>query len=127
MKRILMIDDDLRYLEILQLMLEDDGYSVFTSSNGKDLATLIETHEPDVVLMDVLLAEENGVSLAHEYQQRTMTSNTPFIFISAWTGVNDLPLPKNSLKLFKPFSRAELVKAVEQTIGRKESAVTRHV
>ncbi len=124
MVKVLMIDDDMRYLEILKIMLEDDGYEVHTATNGTELDKLIDLHEPDVVLMDVLMGTENGLVLAHDHRQKAMSSKTPFIFISAWTGVKDIPLPTNSLRLFKPFSHSELVRAVDQAVRRNTTLVT---
>jgi DNA-binding response OmpR family regulator len=116
--RILMMDDDPRYLDLLRFMLEDDGYEVHTGTNGSELAALVSQCDPNVIILDVLLGDQNGVTLAHELRQQTPSPEIPIIFVSAWTGARDFRLPKNSFRVFKPFTHSEILKTIEQALGQ---------
>lgn len=117
------MDDDPRYLDLLKMMLEDDGYEVVTGTNGNDLSQLVTQHSPSVIVLDVLLGDQNGVALAHDLRQSLVATDIPIIFVSAWTGARDIKLPKHSFRVFKPFTRSEIVGVIEQALGQKTTSV----
>ncbi|MCB1058652.1 MAG: response regulator [Calditrichaeota bacterium] len=121
--RILLMDDDSRYLDLLRMMLESDGYDVATGTNGSELPELVSRHAPHVIVLDVLMGSLNGVSLAHELRQTSSSADTPIIFVSAWTGARDIKLPKNSYRVFKPFTHSEITSAIEQALGKTATSV----
>lgn len=121
--KILMIDDDTRYLDLMQMLLEGDGYEVIVSPNGLELSRLIERHRPDVVVLDVVIGEHNGIDLANSYLQSENSLPLPIVFVSAWTGVGVYKLPKNSLKLFKPFTHSELVSQIRRSLELVSSSI----
>ena len=59
-KLVLVVDDEPKFLEIIQRRLEDEGYSVATACNGKEALEKIEELKPDAVLLDVMMPELDG-------------------------------------------------------------------
>lgn len=114
--KVLLLDDDERYLELLKMMLESCNIEVFTSSEGQDLKHLIDIHRPDIVVMDILMNEHNGVELAKHYRALPNSYDLPIVFMSAWTGSGELKLPRNSSRIFKPFTHSELIQAIERAL-----------
>lgn len=83
MTRILVIDDEPAVCEILQTVLEDNGYSVQTATSAKNLTELLSP-PPDIILLDVLMPEINGLECLP--QIKTTAPNSQVVVI---TGVND--------------------------------------
>lgn len=117
MKKVLLVDDDPRYLELVEMMLEGEGLIVATEANGERLIEHAMRFEPDVIVMDIMLQQQNGIELAHEFRRAGGKGNVPIVFVSAWTGKSDLKLPRNSSRLFKPFTQSEIVTAIYSVMG----------
>ena len=116
--KVLLLDDDERYLDLLKMMLEGCGMEVAASANGFDLKRLIDLHVPDVIVMDILMQEYNGVELAKQYRELPDARDVPIVFMSAWTGSGELKLPRNSRRVFKPFTQSELVELIKCALDR---------
>jgi DNA-binding response OmpR family regulator len=79
---ILVVDDDESILEVVQLVLESEGYSVQTCTTGACLSDL-EAHRPHLILLDVLLAGEDGRVLCQHLKSNEQTRTIPVILLSA--------------------------------------------
>ena len=55
-KRILIVDDDVEYVESNKELLESGGYEVLTAHNGNDGLALAKKHKPDLMILDVMMA-----------------------------------------------------------------------
>ncbi|SDE28833.1 two-component system, OmpR family, phosphate regulon response regulator PhoB [Mucilaginibacter pineti] len=83
MRRILAVDDDSDILEVLQYILEDSGYEVETLSDGRNLFDTIKTHQPDLILLDIMLGGIDGRELCQKLKAHKETHDIPVILISA--------------------------------------------
>lgn len=83
MRRILAVDDDKDILEIIKYILEDSGYEVDTLTEGKNLFDRIKQHEPDLILLDIMLGNLDGRELCKTLKNQQETKNIPVILISA--------------------------------------------
>ncbi|WP_244228140.1 response regulator [Mucilaginibacter kameinonensis] len=83
MRRILAVDDDKDILEIIKYILEDSGYEVDTLTEGKSLFDRIKQHEPDLILLDIMLGNVDGRELCKTLKSQQETKNIPVILISA--------------------------------------------
>lgn len=83
MRRILAVDDDKDILEIIKYILEDSGYEVDTLAEGKNLFDRIKQHEPDLILLDIMLGNLDGRELCKTLKTHQETKNIPVILISA--------------------------------------------
>jgi DNA-binding response OmpR family regulator len=81
-KKILVIDDDPDILDAVQMLLESEGFSVTTSTNGNDVEKLCETL-PDLILLDILLSGNDGREIAKKVKRREKTKNIPIVMMSA--------------------------------------------
>ena len=115
-QRILVIDDDSGLLTLLTLSLTRDGYEVFTAVNGKDgLRKAYEVH-PDLVLLDLMMAEMDGWTTCQRLRQVTQV---PIIILTALAdsenvvkglalGANDYMTKPCSFDILKARIRAAL-------------------
>jgi len=90
MSRILAVDDDKDILDVLQYILEDSGYQVSTLSDGHQLFESINSHLPDLILMDIMLNGLDGRDLCKNVKLNHKTNNIPVIMISASHNISDV-------------------------------------
>lgn len=76
---ILIVEDDLMIGDLLQKILQREGYNVFWMKEGKDIIDII--HEMDLVIMDVMLPGEDGYQLTKKV--KNLGLNIPVILLSA--------------------------------------------
>ena len=84
---VLLIDDDAGLLTLLQLGLEREGFSVITAKNGKEGIRQAYEHRPDVVVLDIMMAEMDGWTTC---QRLRHVCDTPIIMLTAKTGGDDI-------------------------------------
>lgn len=82
-KHILVVDDDPDILVFLQVILEDEGYTVVTSEKGEYLEQLHNGGLPDLILLDMLLSGKDGREIVKYLKREPETSLIPVIMISA--------------------------------------------
>lgn len=93
-KRILVLDDDADILDILSMLLTDGGYEIQTLSSGDKVFEAISSFHPDLVLMDVMLANMDGRLICKQMKSNNDTQNIPVILIS---GTHDLAFSLNQI------------------------------
>jgi DNA-binding response OmpR family regulator len=115
---ILLVDDEPRILNFLSARLKVAGYTVLTASNGMEALQQVQSHEPDMMVLDVLMPKMDGFETLKEL--RTFSS-LPVIILSARGGNEDkikgLGLGADDY-LAKPFSPDELVARIEAVSRR---------
>src|SRR3954463_12415530 len=82
-KRILIIDDDPDILEFLQVVLEEEGYVVVTSTRGDYLKQLHNRGLPHLIVLDMLLSGQDGRDIVKYLKNREETRAIPVIMFSA--------------------------------------------
>ncbi|MEJ2143282.1 MAG: response regulator [Gammaproteobacteria bacterium] len=114
---ILVVDDSSTVVFALKKLLEHDGYDVLTAANGEQAIMMAEKHQPNIILMDVLMPGMNGFQATRRIRKMHQLNATPIIIISAseqkteefWLrrlGANDF-LPK-------PITRGQLFPTIEK-------------
>lgn len=82
-KKILLIDDEQDILEILSYNLEKEGYQVFTANNGSEGIVKAKEIIPDLILLDVMMPEKDGIETCQEMRQIKELQKTLIVFLSA--------------------------------------------
>ncbi|MCS7461105.1 response regulator transcription factor [Paenibacillus doosanensis] len=108
MSTILLIEDDQSIADMISIYLSEENYKVRFAPDGKQGKQLFETVHPDVIILDVMLPDMNGIELCREF--RTLSS-VPIMMISAKSEVSErvkaLVIGADDY-LCKPFSMREL-------------------
>jgi two-component system KDP operon response regulator KdpE len=86
-EKVLLIDDDAGLLTLLQLGLEREGFTVVTAKNGKEGIRQAYETRPDVVVLDIMMAEMDGWTTC---QRLRHVCDTPIIMLTAKTGGDDI-------------------------------------
>ncbi|BDG04940.1 response regulator [Anaeromyxobacter oryzae] len=111
---VLLVDDDDANREAMTRALAHAGFDVLPAASGADALELARAHEPDVVVLDVILPDSGGLGLARAFRREHPRHPVPVLFI---TGLSP-PAVRDALSpapvLFKPFSRGDLVSRVRE-------------
>ena len=82
-KKILLVDDEQDILEILSYNMEKEGYKVFTANNGNEGIAKAKEIIPDLILLDVMMPEKDGIETCQEMRQIKELQKTLIVFLSA--------------------------------------------
>ena len=117
-KKILILDDDPDILEILSLVLMESGYKVRALTCGDTVFDDIKDFQPDLILMDVMLAGMDGRAICKKIKENHLTYYLPVILISETHDLaKSLALPgaPNDF-VAKPFDITHLLARVEKQL-----------
>ncbi|MBI5476808.1 MAG: response regulator [Ignavibacteriales bacterium] len=81
--KVLIIDDDKNASELIQVMLEAEGYDVIKTMNGKDGVQLAFSETPDLIILDLIMPDISGFNVAYQLKQQAKTRNTPIIILTS--------------------------------------------
>jgi len=87
---ILLVEDDRDCREVLQELLEQEGYSVASAAGAEEARVLLEALRPAMVLLDLRLSEEDGRSVLRHLRGQAETAETPVYIISGASEVASL-------------------------------------
>ncbi|MBI3969214.1 MAG: response regulator transcription factor [Chloroflexi bacterium] len=119
---VLIVDDERRYRELVELNLTLRGYRVVVAANGLEALNAVEREEPDLILLDVLLPDLDGTELCRRIRE---FSGIPIIMVSARAE------EKHKVRAFKmgaddyvtkPFGADELLERVAAVLRRCDKA-----
>lgn len=82
MKKILIIEDDQEIMSLLSQKISDAGYQVIEARDGEEGLKLLRSNEPDLVLLDIILPNVDGLELLKRKQALSETKNIPVVVIS---------------------------------------------
>jgi len=118
-EKILIIDDDESTLWLVSVLLQHHGYEVLKALSPLEGLKLVEAHNPDLVLLDVMMPEMDGWEVCRRLRE---TSDVPVLFITAKSGIKDvvkgLEIGGDDY-LVKPFDNRELVARVKALLRRR--------
>jgi PAS domain S-box-containing protein len=81
--RILIVDDDARNLDALEVMLESSGCSFVRAQSGDEALIAMLQHDFAAIILDIRMPGMNGIELAHLVKQRRRTRDVPILFLTA--------------------------------------------
>ena len=124
MKKILIVDDEKPISDIIKFNLAKEGYETVTAFDGREAITKFEEENPDLIILDLMLPELDGLEVAKEVRK---TSHIPIIILSAkdseFDKVIGLEIGADDY-VTKPFSNRELLARVKAHLRRTENIET---
>ena len=120
-KKVVVVEDDESITEIIQIILEREGYLTINCRNGYGIFDgTVEI--PDVYMIDRQLSGSDGLEICKYLKQRSTTSNIPVIVLSASPGIENIAKSAGADAFIeKPFSKKNLVQTVENVISNNRS------
>lgn len=117
-EKVLVIDDDVKTVELVKLYLDRDGYQVLTAHNGLEALRVAREGYPDLIVLDLMLPDIDGLEICRTLRRE---SAVPIIMLTARTTDQDkligLDLGADDY-VTKPFSPKELVARVRAVLRR---------
>jgi len=120
-ERILIVEDELQLARLMELELDHEGYAVKVSHNGREALGLLQEEEFDLVLLDIMLPELDGVEVCRRLRE---FSDIPVIMVTARDAV---PEKVEALDtgaddyITKPFAIEELLARIRALLRRKNN------
>ena len=125
-KTIMVVDDDVKTVELVKLYLERDGHKVLTAYDGEEALRVFRENHPSLVVLDVMLPGINGVEICRRLRSE---SDVPIIMLTARTRDEDKLTGLDTGAddyLIKPFIPEELVAKVEKLLSRTQRLQAYH-
>jgi len=113
---ILVVDDNEPNVELLLAYLEELGSKTLTARDGAEALEVFEAHQPDLVLLDIMMPRMSGFQVCEEIRSRENGARTPVVMITALNQVADVERAVEAGAddfLTKPVDRLELVVRVQ--------------
>lgn len=83
-RKILLVDDEVGFAEILRDLLVMDGYEVILVNDGQEALDQLNIFTPDLVISDIMMPRVGGLELYHKMREIPNFSKVPFLFISGF-------------------------------------------
>ena len=119
-KKILVVDDEKKIVDILKAYLERDGYRVSATYDGRSALELARSNSPDLIILDLMLPEVSGWDVCRELRRE---SDVPIIMLTARDDTTDkiigLELGADDY-VTKPFDPKEIISRVRAVLRRSE-------
>ncbi len=120
-KNVLLIDDEETIQEVVQVGIEiEAGWQVAIASSGLEGINLAQNQQPDVILLDVMMPDMDGIDTLSQLKTNTRTSAIPVIFLTAKAQAEE----KNQFQslgvvdvITKPFNSMTLASQIAKILG----------
>lgn len=125
-EKVLIVDDDILLHRLMRHQLEREGFTPLHALNGRDALETAFQHLPDLIVVDVMMEDMDGLSVMRELRRNLLTRSTPVIVITAST----LPIARQESKnlgarefMNKPFGPAQLIAAIRRVLPQGDPPV----
>ncbi len=125
---VLVVDDEPMTRTLLQLMLAPADYEVFEAGDGFEALEKIEQHIPDIMVLDVMMPNMDGLTLCRILREQEATATTPIILLSAKTtpeAIQEGLFAGANRYLTKPVSRKDLLVSLAELLATVPYSVNR--
>jgi DNA-binding response OmpR family regulator len=115
-KRILLVDDEEDILDFLELILEEQGYSVLKANSGAEALAAAQMHHPELILLDIMMPEMDGWEVLKLLKADEEVAHIPVAMLTARTEMKDKiqGLQEGAIDyICKPFATKELLDKLE--------------
>ena len=118
MSKILVVDDDIDILSVMEILLSMKGFDVEVASRGENTFPKIETFQPDLILLDVLISGHDGRAICQQLKANPATNHIPVIMFSAHPGAAATIADYGADDFIaKPFDVNNLMKKINTQLG----------
>ncbi|MDP2089342.1 MAG: response regulator transcription factor [Flavobacteriaceae bacterium] len=121
-EKVLLAEDDKTLSLLLKFRLEKEGYQTITAADGNEAKKLIEEHQPDIILTDIMMPFSSGLEVI-SFVKDTLQRDTPIVVFSA-AGQEEMVLKAFNLGatdfMSKPFSPNELIIRIKRILMQKK-------
>lgn len=122
LKRILVLDDNQDILEMVNEVLSYENFDVHATSNSNNIISVVDTFNPDLIILDYRLSNANGGEICLELKGHPRFRSVPVIIFSAYINHNvDYNQYNCDAVIPKPFDLNELVETINGLISKSQN------
>ena len=89
-KTIMVVDDNPDIITIVKTILEGKGYTVLSASSGPELLNLLKNQKPDLIILDIMMPEMDGLEVLSQLKAVSETATVPVILLTAKVQYEDV-------------------------------------
>jgi DNA-binding response OmpR family regulator len=115
--KILIVDDDQNILRLYKEELEEDGYTIVTASNGQEAMEQFDKENPDLVTLDILLPDVDGIKLLRQMKEKR--PRMPVIMSTAYDYRDDFAVWASEAYIVKSADLSELKATIKKLIDKE--------
>ncbi|OGW40874.1 MAG: two-component system response regulator [Nitrospirae bacterium RBG_13_39_12] len=115
--KILVVDDDLHIQRLYKEEFEDEGYEVVIASNGKEAIELFDREVPDIVTLDILLPDVDGIRLLRQMKEKR--PKVPIIMSTAYDYRDDFAVWASEAYIVKSSDLDELKSMIKKLLEKQ--------
>ena len=123
-RTIMVVDDNPDIITIVKTILEGKGYTVLSASSGQELLNILKDQKPDLIILDIMMPEMDGLEVLGRLKGVTETASIPVILLTAKVQYEDV---LGGYKLgadyyiTKPFTSTQLVNGINLLLGESKN------
>ena len=120
----MVVDDNPDIITIIKTILEGKGYNVISASSGQELLNLLKNQKPDLIILDIMMPEMDGLEVLTKLKGVTDTTSIPVILLTAKVQYVDV---LGGYKLgadyyiTKPFTSTQLINGINLLLGERKT------
>ena len=118
-EKILIVDDDETEIALARQTFEEEGYRIFSASNGKEALEIINSNKLDLIITDIVMPIMDGVDLYKALKEKNRTKNIPIVIITSNLALKESFSTLGGVEAFleKPIKSAELKTKVSKILS----------
>jgi len=117
MAKILIIDDETQFIELVQMRLEKSGYEIISANDGEEGLEKAKSEHPDMILLDVMMPKMDGYKVCGLLKNDERYSKIPIILLTARAQKEDFKIAREveaDAYITKPFDPPVLLAKIEE-------------
>ena len=129
-EKILLIDDEPDFVEIVQFFLEANEYQVVTATNGDKVLEKTVEEKPDLILMDIMMPKIDGFAACRILKNNENTKYIPIIMVTAKGNREDIANASRAganSYIIKPFNLTKLVDILRELLNHPDFFIVERV
>jgi CheY-like chemotaxis protein len=122
-KKVLIVDDSLTTRILNRVLVTNQGYQVVSAQNGREALNLAASENPDLILMDVMMPDIDGVEVCRRLRKEVKTASIPIVLLTFRTGEDSIRVGFDSgctAYLKKPVQETELLDTLKSYLERRK-------
>lgn len=117
MQKIMVVDDDEGFVDIIKKVLEKEGFTVISALSGNECLEKLAVEVPDLILLDIMMPEMDGYKVIDRIREKENTKTIPVAMVTALAAQGDQIKGFEETDIVgyitKPFRKEELVSTVK--------------
>ena len=122
--KVLIVDDDPGIRMLLSKFLQREGFETVMAQNGLEGVEFAKKHQPDLIVMDVVMPQMDGLTAARLIKFYKPLSNVPILFLTAKDADKEIELAQEvraEVYITKPFDVRQVIDVVRETLSGKKT------